>query len=217
MALANDDLPDDVAALKAIVLAERAQSERLRHLLIQLRRAHYGRKSEKIDADQFNLALDDIEAAVAVEEAKQEQDDPTLKAGNARKRRANRGSLPAHLPREIVTIEPDSTACPCCGAALHVIGEDTSERLDKIPAKLRVIVTRRPKYACRTCERTGADDIAGIVQAPAPSRLIAGGLPTEALVADVLVAKYADHLPLYRQAQMFARDGVNLERSTLCH
>ena len=78
-----------------------------------------------------------------------------------------------------------------------------------------MIVTRRPKYACRTCEKTGADEIAGIVQAPAPARSIAGGLPTEALVADVLVSKYADHLPLYRQSQILARDGIDIDRSTL--
>jgi transposase len=100
---------------------------------------------------------------------------------------------------------------------LHVIGEDRSERLDKIPAKYRVIVTRRPKYACRTCERTGADDTAGIIQAPAPPRLIEGGLPTEALVADIVVSKYAWHLPLYRQAQMMAAEGITIDRSTLAH
>lgn len=82
-----------------------------------------------------------------------------------------------------------------------------SERLDIVPAQLRVIVVRRPKYACRACE-----DV--IVQAPAPARLIEGGLPTEATVAQVLVSKYADHLPLYRQAQIYARQGVNLDRST---
>ena len=85
-----------------------------------------------------------------------------------------------------------------------------SERLDKVPAKLRVIVTRRPKYACRSCTD-------GVVQAPAPNRLIEGGLPTEALVADVLVSKYADHLPLYRQAQILAREGIEIDRSTLAH
>jgi transposase len=95
------------------------------------------------------------------------------------------------------------------------IGEDASKRLDKVPAKVRVIVTRRPKYACRTCEKTGADDVAGIIQAPAPARLIEGGLPTEALVADVVVSKHADHLPLYRQSQILARHGVRIERSTL--
>ena len=112
-------------------------------------------------------------------------------------------------------IEPDAKTCSCCGGALHQIGEDTSKRLDKIPAKVRVLVTRRPKYACRSCEKTGADEVAGVIQAPAPARLIPGGLPTEALVADVVVSKHADHLPLYRQSQILARHGVRIERSTL--
>jgi transposase len=217
MTLALDDLPDDVAALKALLLAERAQSDRLRHLLAQLRRAHFGRKSEKIDTAQLNLGLEDIETAVAAEEAKLEKADAALKAAGTKTRRANRGHLPAHLPREEIVIEPDAKECPCCGGALHQIGEDCSERLDKVPAKLRVLVTRRPKYACRSCEKTGADNVAGIIQAPAPARLIEGGIPTEAVVADVLVSKYADHQPLYRQAQGFARDGVIIDRSTLCH
>lgn len=217
MTLALEDLPDDVAALKALLLAERAQSDRLRHLLAQLRRAHFGRKSEKIDADQLNLGLEEIETAVAAEEAKLEKIDAALKAANTRKRKANRGHLPAHLAREEIVIEPDAKACPCCGGALHRIGEDRSERLDKVPARLRVLVTLRPKYACRSCEMTGADDVAGIVQAPAPARLIEGGIPTEAVVADVLVSKYADHVPLYRQAQGLARDGIIIDRSTLCH
>ena len=91
---------------------------------------------------------------------------------------------------------------------MHRIGEDKSERLDIVPAQFRVLVTRRPKYACRACED-------GVVQAPAPARLIEGGLPTEATVAQVLVSKYADHLPLYRQAQIYARQGIDLDRSTL--
>ena len=106
----------------------------------------------------------------------------------------------------VVDIEDQS--CPCCRGALHVIGEDRAERLDIVPAQFRVLVVRRPKYACRACE-----DV--VVQAPAPPRLIEGGIPTEATVAQVLVSKYADHLPLYRQAQIYARQGVNLDRSTL--
>ena len=101
-----------------------------------------------------------------------------------------------------------------CGGELHVIGEDTSKRLDKVPAKVRVIVTRRPKYACRSCEKGGVDDVAGVIQAPAPRRLIEGGLPTEAFVADVVVAKYADHQPLYRQSEILARYGLKIERAT---
>jgi transposase len=245
MALRIEDLPDDAALLKAMILAQRAdtakldaerarlarehdalsaevdrltaQNERLDHIIAVLRRAEFGRSSERISDDQLNLALEDVETGNGVEDATAEQANDIVKREGVNGRRANRGKLPAHLPREEIVIAPESTACPCCGGALHIIGEDTSERLDKVPAKLRVIVTRRPKYACRACEKAGSDEVAGVIQAPAPLRLIEGGLPTEALVADVLVAKYADHLPLYRQAQMFAREGVNLDRSTLAH
>jgi transposase len=116
--------------------------------------------------------------------------------------------LPAHLPREEVVVDLEDKACPCCGGAMHAIGEDVAERLDVTPARFKVVVTRRPKYACRACAE-------GVVQAPAPERLVEGGLPTERLVAHVLAAKYADHLPLYRQAQIYARQGIHLDRSTL--
>jgi len=219
-----DDLPDDIERLKAMLIAERAekarltdQNERLVHMLRQLRRNHFGRKSEKLDEDQLNLGLEDLETAIASGEAVGERNNATLASSRKAARKINRGNLPAHLPREDIVIEPPSKTCPCCGGDLHVIGEDRSERLDKIPAKYRVIVTRRPKYACRTCEKTGAEDIAGVIQAPAPARLIEGGLPTEALVADVVVSKYAWHLPLYRQAQMMAAEGLNIDRSTLAH
>ncbi|HEX4892322.1 MAG TPA: IS66 family transposase [Hyphomicrobiaceae bacterium] len=224
MADSLGDLPDDIARLKAIILAERAekarlvdQNDRLLHMLRQLRRNHFGRKSEKLDDDQLNLGLEDLETAIASGEAAAEKADATLKASRIRERKVNRGHLPAHLPREEVVIEPPSTTCPCCGGDLHAIGEDRSERLDKIPAKYRVVVTRRPKYACRSCEKVGADETAGVIQASAPARLIEGGLPTEALVADVVVQKYAWHLPLYRQSQMMVADGIHIDRSTLAH
>jgi transposase len=95
-----------------------------------------------------------------------------------------------------------------CGSTRHIIGDDVSERLDIVPAQFRVLVTRRPKYACRSCE-------AGVIQAPAKPRLIEGGMPTEATIASVIVSKYADHLPLYRQSQIYARQGVDVDRSTL--
>jgi len=219
-----NDLPDDIARLKAIILAEREekarlanQNERLLHMLRQLRRNHFGRKSERLSEEQLNLGLEDLETAIASGEAAAESASATLKASRIRERRVNRGHLPAHLPRQEVIIEPPSKTCPCCGGDLHAIGEDRSERLDKIPAKYRVIVTRRPKYACRSCEKTGSDSIAGIVQAVAPARLVEGGLPTEALVADVVVSKYAWHLPLYRQSQMMATEGIEIDRSTLAH
>jgi transposase len=109
-----------------------------------------------------------------------------------------------------VVIEPASTACPCCAGAMHVIGEDVSKRLDVVPAQYQVLVTRRPKYACRACEGR-------VVQAPATPRLIEGGLPTERMVAQVLVAKYADHTPLYRQAQGLKRQDIEIDRSTLAY
>jgi len=174
------------------------QNERLRQLLRQLQRLQFGRRSEKLDPDQLNLALEDLEQAVAESEAGQEKSDPVLRRDRSKKRRAARGPFPDHLPRVAVVIEPEDTACPGCGGAMHVIGEDRSQRLDVVPAQYQVIVTRRPKYACRSCE-------AAVVQAAAPARLIEGGLPTERLVAHVVVAKYADHCPLYRQAQILAR------------
>jgi transposase len=226
-----DDLPDDIERLKALVAAARQerdaaiaerdqvirQNDRLRHALSQLRRNRFGRKSEKLDEDQLALGLEDIETAIAAGAASEEKADATLAASRTRERKVNRGRLPAHLPREEVVIEPPSKQCPCCGGELHRIGEDVSERLDKIPSKLKVIVTRRPKYACRACEKTGVDETAGIIQASAPARLVEGGLPTEAFVADVVVSKYAWHLPLYRQSQMLAADGIKIDRSTLAH
>lgn len=214
-------LPSDIEGLKALILAERTahaaerdqwqkRNARLEAIVSQLRRLQFGRKSEKLGANQLNLALEDLEAAAASIEAEHEQTDSAVKAKNSERRRTNRGHLPAHLPREEIVIEPESKDCPCCGGGLHVIGEDVSERLDRIPAKLKVIVTRRPKYACRSCTD-------GVYQAPAPARLITGGLPTEAFVADVLVSKYADHLPLYRQSQILARDAIEIHRSTLAH
>ena len=213
------DLPDDIDALKAIVMASQAKMSeqdgiierkegriiRLEKLLADFKRALYGAKSEKGHPDQYHLALEDIEAAIAIVHAEDEAIDPPKTAG-ATKPSKGRGVLPKHLPRIEEIIAPDVTCG--CGARRHIIGEDVSERLDIVPAQFRVIVTRRPKYACRSCE-------AGVVQAPAKSRLIEGGMPTEATIASVIVSKYADHLPLYRQSQIYARQGVDIDRSTL--
>src|SRR5271155_4472155 len=215
-------LPETVEALHALVLAtfverdaaviERdtllAQNDRLRHLLLKLTRMHFGAGSEGLPEEQLQLGLEALEQAIAKDEAEAEKQDPELRKDNAAKRRASRGALPAHLPRVEVTLAPEDTACPCCRATMTVIGEDSSERLDVIPAQFRVIVTKRPKLVCRACAGP-------VVQMPAPARLIEGGIPTEALVAHVLVSRYADHLPLYRQAQIMARQGVILDRSTL--
>jgi transposase len=223
------NLPADAEALRALLLATMAErdavlaerdaaiaerdalaihNERLAHLLLRLKRLQFGRKSERLPEEQLQLGFEDLEAAIAKGDAEAERRDPELKRERAAKRRANRGKLPAHLPRIEVELAPEDTACPCCRAAMVVIGEDTSERLDVIPAQFRVVVTRRPKLACRACAGT-------VVQQPAPPRLIEGGIPTEATVAHVLVSRYADHLPLYRQAQIWTRQGVALDRSTL--
>ena len=200
-------LPDDLGLLKTMLLVERAESDRLRQIIKELQRHRFGRRAETLPEDQLLLALEEVEQVEAAGEAEVEKT-PAERAARAAKRRANRGALPAHLPRieRVVDLE-DRTTCPCCAGALHRIGEDVAERLDIVPAQFRVLVVRRPRYACRTCET--------VVQAPAPARLIEGGLPTEATVAQVLVSKYADHLPLYRQAQIYARQGVALDRSTL--
>ena len=217
-----NQLPTDIDALQALLAAARAerdtalaerdqalsQNDRLRHLLLQLQRAHFGRRSEKLDPEQLQLALEDVEQAVAGNEAATDKKDPAGARTRADRRRASRGTLPAHLPHVDVTIAPEDTNCPCCRTPMHVIGEETSKRLDVVPAQFRVIVTHRPKYACRACTD-------GVVQAPAPERLIKGGLPTEAMVVHVLVAKYAWHLPLYRQAQMPLAQGIDIKRAVL--
>nr|WP_173276917.1 MULTISPECIES: IS66 family transposase [unclassified Sphingomonas]AJW29558.1 putative transposase [Sphingomonas sp. JE1] len=122
---------------------------------------------------------------------------------------AERASLPAHLPRFETVIEPESLEC-ACGGTLHKIGEDRSERLDIIPAQHRVMVTIRPRYACRCCSD-------GVRQASAPAHVVSGGLPTEALIADVLINRYCDHLPLHRQSKIFARQGIEISRATMAN
>jgi len=207
------NLPDDVGALKAMIVASEGRNlrkqdriDQLEKLVADFKRALFGARSEKVAPEQYELALEDIETAMAAVHAEDEAADPPT-SKPAKPRKTNRGSLPKHLPRIEEVIEPEEITC-ICGSERHVIGEDISERLDIIPAQFRVIVTRRPKYACRSCTN-------GIVQAPAPARLIPGGMPTEATVAHVLVSKYADHLPLYRQAQIYSRQGIDLDRSTL--
>ena len=213
--LPSDALPSDPEALRLFireVMAERdaavARCARLEHLLSVARNAQYGRSSEKLNDDQLRFALEDVEQAVAAVESEENRSNPTKSRERAAARRANRGSLPEHLPRIVETIAPDDIACPCCRAPMHEIGADESQRLDIVPAQYRVIVTRRPKLVCRACAGT-------VVQAAAPERLIKGGLPTERLVAHVLAAKYAWHLPLYRQSQMMATQGLAIDRSTL--
>jgi transposase len=208
MPQAIDTLPDDPNTLKAMLIAERVRSERLVQIIKELQRHRFGRRAETLPEEQMLLALEEVEQTEAGAAAKAEEQSPAERATVVRKRRTNRGALPGRLPRIETIVDIEDKTCPCCKGLLHCIGEDVSERLDVVPAQFRVLVVRRPKYACRACE-----DV--VVQAPAPARLIEGGLPTEATVAHVLVSKYADHLPLYRQAQIYERQGVALDRSTL--
>jgi transposase len=208
MAVAGDALPDDPGTLKAMVLAERARAERLEQIIKELQRHRFGRRAETLPEGQLLLGLEEADQVEAAGNAEIEQAMPSEGACRAVSRRANRGSLPSHLPRIEMVLDIENHVCPCCSSLLHRMGEDVSERLDIVPAQLRVLVVRRLKYACRVCEEV-------VVQAPAPARLIEGGIPTEKMAAQVLVSKYADHLPLYRQSQIYARQGINLDRSTL--
>jgi transposase len=211
-------LPDDPAALQLLLHAALAEIERLRLLIAGLERNRFGRRSERLDDAAFQQGTENLEQSLAEQVAKLDAassaaaistPEPKPRPPRTEPAKRNRGALPAHLPRIELVIDVDDKACPCCGGMLHVIGEDRAEMLDYVPAQLRVRVIRRPRYGCRACEEA-------VVQAPAPERPIDGGMATEALLAHVLVNKYADHLPLYRQAQIFARQGVTLDRSTLC-
>jgi len=214
-----ENLPSDTSILHALVRdmaaaleADRSQLgeakgeiERLKTIIRELQRARFGRRSEQLDADQLALGLEDLDADVARLEEGLPADiqAPIEIAGETRSAR----SLPDHLARSEIIIDVDGNACPCCGGALHLIGESVSEMLDWVPAELRVLRIRRPKYACRSCGTAH--------QAAAPERAIAKGMATPKLLAQVLTAKFCDHLPLYRQAQIFARHGVPMQRSTL--
>ena len=208
-------LPDDTAILQQMLRevvtvttqqhAElHAENDKLRLLIQRLLRHQFGRRSEQLDADQLQFGLEDLEQTVAENQAGQDAADPANDQQRQRREarpNRNHGALPAHLPRYEVVIDIEDRHCPCCGGALHAIDELRTEQLDIVPAQLRVRVTRRPRYACRACE--GA-----VVVAPAPDRPIDGGMATEALIAYVVVSKFCDSLPLYRQAQMLGRQSL---------
>src|SRR3712207_6830622 len=199
-------LPEDPAALRALLLetlakvdtlnaelgsivAERdalaVRNGQLHHLLAKLRRRQFGRKSERLPEDQLLFAFEEIEPTLAENAAEAGKQSPALRDQQKKRRRAGRGRLPAHLPRVEQVLAPEATGCPCCQGPLVEIGVDAAERLDVIPAQFRVIVTKRSKLACRACPGV-------VLQAAAPARLIEGGMPTEATVAHVLVARYAE-------------------------
>jgi transposase len=203
-------LPMDTQDLQALVrqLAGSVKTQaltiaQLKMQIARLRRMQFGKSSEKTAAEieQLELALDTLHE----EEAEQTARQPVAIA-TAASEKPCRKPLPEHLPREEQIHEPSCT-CPSCGGEMRKLGEDVTEVLDYVPASFRVIRHVRPKLSCRKCET--------IVQAPMPSLPIERGRPGSGLLAHVLVAKYADHLPLYRQQEIYAREGVEIERSTL--
>src|SRR5713226_2528911 len=182
--------------------------EHLKLLIAKLRRMQFGRKSEKLDRqiEQLELRLDELQATQAEKVAPSQTPATVTPAANVAAKPA-RKPLPAHLPREVRKYPPKQKACPDCGGELKHLGEDVSEILEYVAAHFKVIQQVRPKLACACCER--------IVQAPAASRPIERGVAGPGLLAHVLVSKYCDHLPLYRQSEIYAREGVELDRSTM--
>jgi transposase len=195
--------------------AAREENEKLLLILSQYKRAIFGRRSEKIDPEQLQLLLSqserpDIEAANEndAENSDGSGGDKRSAPATASRPHRNRGRLPAHLPRIDVVIDVKDKACPCCGGVLHKIGEARKEMFDIVPIQIRVKRIIRPRYGCRACESS-------VVQAPAPSLPVDGGMASEALLAYVATMKYAYHVPLYRMEQMLAGQGIALDRSTL--
>lgn len=222
MSLAHADLPADLEALRAFALACQAELkaaeasvqlrtleiEKLKLQIAKLRRMQFGRSSERItrQIEQLELQLEELETdeAVGVEET-------APRPSDRRQARPKRQPLPDHLPRQEIVHEPEGEAacvCPDCGGGMAKLGEDVTEVLDYVPGRFQVIRHVRPKYACKACDT--------ITQAPAPTLPTPRGRATPAMLAHLLVSKYCDHLPLYRQSEIYARDGMELDRSTLC-
>lgn len=229
MSLATAELPDDPDALRAFAIACQAELkvaelsvqlrtleiEKLKFQIAKLRRMKFGRSSEKINRkiDQLELRLEELESGAAEDEAKDEIKSGTGSKGTSAtgtRKKPKREPLPAHLSRKDVVHQPADGAdctCPDCGGAMSKLGEDVTEVLDYVPGHFRVIRHVRPKFACQACD--------AITQAQAPAMPTPRGRATPALLSHLLVSKYLDHLPLYRQSTIFARDGVDLSRSTL--
>jgi transposase len=225
MSLATADLPSDPEALRAFALACQAELkaaelsvqlrsleiEKLKFQIAKLRRMQFGRSSERItrQIEQLELQLEDLETGEAEEIAEAEAAD--CPAPIRERARPKRKPLPEHLPRHEIVHEPEvdgTCTCPDCGGGMARLGEDVTEVLDYVPGHFQVIRHIRPKYACKACD--------AITQAPAPAMPTPRGRATPATLAHLLVSKYCDHLPLYRQSEIYAREGMDLDRSTLC-
>ncbi len=207
------DLERRLAAAEAANTVLEEANARLERLLAQARHETFGPRSEKGDPNQRNLFTEDIEVAEGQLAAAADAADEAL--GKAPRKKApakrNKGNLPEHLERIEEVIEPESTLCPCgCGEMVRV-GEDRTERLDVVPAQFRVLVTVRPKYMCRQCAGQSH------TQAPAPEFLVPRGLGTNRFVIHSVVSKFADHCPFYRQAEIWRRDGIEIDRTMLAN
>lgn len=214
--LARKDI--EITARDAEIHAKTLHIEKLKMQLAVLRRARFGRSSEKLDRDieQLELLIGELEEEAAEEEARAGGADPELDDPNDEKlasrrprlrKRSGRAKLPEHLPRETVTHEPACTCPGCGGTVFSRIGQDERELLEYVPASFKVIRHIRPKLSCRACET--------IVQAPMPSLPIERGLPGPGLLAHIAIAKFCDHLPLHRQSAIYAREGVELDRALM--
>ena len=225
MSLATAELPIDPAELRAFALAcqgelKAAQTavqlkaleiEKLKFQIAKLRRMQFGRSSERISRqiEQLEFRLEELETGAAEDTARAEAADRP--APTRERAKPKRNPLPDHLPRQDVVHQPaDDGACTCpdCGRGMAKLGEDVTEVLDYVPGHFQVIRHIRPKYACTACD--------AITQAPAPAMPTPRGRATPGTLAHLLVAKYCDHLPLYRQSEIYAREGLELDRSTLC-
>jgi transposase len=210
-----DQLPDDIATLKRLlierdaeVIAARLMIEKLKLQIARLRRIQFGRRSERHDAHvaQLELLVEELETSLAEVPNTPAAEVPADQTQAAPRTPPVRRPLPVHLPRQ-TQVHAAACACPDCGGQLKRIGEDVSEQLEFIPEHFKVIRHVRPKFACAKCST--------LVQAPAPTRPIDKGLAGCGLLAHVAVSKYLDHLPLYRQSEIYARQGIDLDRSTL--
>jgi transposase len=211
MTIAVAELPNDIDALKRIIgtmaveaVAARTEIEKLRSQLARLTRAQFGRSSEKHAAAvaQLELAIETLET----DQAERLASGPAKTTGIVEGVRPARRPLPEHLPREEIS-HPAPCACPTCGGVLRKIGTDVTETLEHVPARFKVIRHIRDKFSCRACDT--------VVQASSPDHAIARGRAGPGLLAHIVVSKFDDHLPLYRQAEIYAREGVELETSTL--
>ncbi|HEY6360972.1 MAG TPA: IS66 family transposase [Vicinamibacterales bacterium] len=215
---ALDDAIDDLPTARALIASLQEQltkSQReiaaLRHELDILCQRLFGKKSERVDPRQLKLALEQLanERGPITEPVEMDSGETPVR-GHTRRRPTGRRPLPAHLPRrriEIDIVEADKQ-CPCGGIRTR-IGEDVAEKLEYEPARFVIVETARLKYACQQCHE-------GVVEAPAPPQAVEKSLAGEGLLAHVVVSKYVDHLPLHRLEGIFAREGIELPRSTLC-